>query len=117
MRLGIFVFRKKMVEKKVGRKKKLVEKKIGRHFFRSKICRSIFFLRSDFFVAGQMSKTFMTPRGLFERGYLGRQKELDDVLGHFKYVRVPKFRFRASRTTQNENFEAKIENVKFFYDF
>ena len=69
------------------------------------------------FVAGKMSNFFMTPRGLFERGYLGRQKELDDVLGHFKYVKVPKFRFRASRTTQNENFESKIENVKFFYDF
>ena len=40
---------------------------------------------------------FVTLRGIFEGGYLGRQKELYDVLGHFSLVGVPKYHSHTSK--------------------
>ena len=49
---------------------------------------------------------------MFRRSYLGRQKELDGVLGHFERVLVPNVCFRNFRTARNDVKQSNKQNVQ-----
>ena len=48
---------------------------------------------------------------MVKRGWLGRQYELEGVLGYFKYVLLPHFRSRTLRTVPNDVKPSKTHGV------